>query len=192
MVPGIGPTLTRRDLLGRAQDGDVAAFAEFYDLHARDLSRWFRMRTADADTAADLTAETFAELLSTIDSYRQERSADPAGWLYGIARNKLRRWQRRRAVDDRARASLGVRSPTESLDEVDLVELRMEAERLHGPLTGALAALSDPIRRAVLLRVVQEHTYADIAVALDCTEGAARVRVSRGLSALFDALSEEV
>lgn len=191
-VAGIGPTLTERDLLGRAQDGDAGAFIEFYDLHARAVSRWFRWRTADADTAADLTAETFAELLDSIDGYDQDRSADPSGWLYGIARNKLRRWHRSQAVDGRARASLGVHSPTDGLDEMDLVELRMEAERLHGPLSDALAELSGPVRDAVLLRVVEERSYADVADALGCSEGAARVRVSRGLSALFDALAEEV
>ncbi len=191
-VAGIGPTLSERDLLGRAQDGDVGAFVEFYDLHVRTVSTWFRWRTADADTAADLTAETFAELLASIDGYRQEKSSDPSGWLFGIARNKLRRWHRRQAVDGRARAALGMRSPTEPLDEMDLVELRMEAERLHGPLAEALDELSESVRDAVLMRVVQERSYADIAAALGCSEGAARVRVSRGLSALFDALAEEV
>ncbi len=40
---------------------DPAAFAEVYDEHARAMLVFFARRTFDAEVAADLAAETFAQ-----------------------------------------------------------------------------------------------------------------------------------
>ncbi|RTL06303.1 MAG: RNA polymerase sigma factor [Acidimicrobiia bacterium] len=179
------------DLLGRARDGDLGAFAQFYDEEAGQLLGWFKHRTAAADVAADLCAETFAVVLKTLDRYEAGNGPAPQAWLYGIARNQFRHWLRRQRVQDRARQQLGIYLQLPQADDLDLVELRADLERAAGPLDGALAALSEPTRAAVLLRVVDELPYADVAARLECSEGAARVRVSRGLAQLFDQLAGE-
>jgi len=51
-----------------------------------------------------------------------------------------------------------------------------------------MAALTPNTRDAVRLRVVDELSYTDLADRLGISEGAARVRVSRGLAALAGAL----
>ena len=55
-------------------------------------------------------------------------------------------------------------------------------------LSAALASLSDPVRSAVQLRIVEELPYAEVARSLRISEPAARARVSRGLAALADLL----
>ena len=42
---------------------DPEAFGEVYGRHAAAVERWIRVRTPDMATAADLTAETFAQAL---------------------------------------------------------------------------------------------------------------------------------
>ena len=106
-------------------------------------------------------------------------------------RAQFRHWLRRQRVQDRARQQLGIYLQLPQADDLDLVELRADLELAAGPLDGALAALSEPTRAAVLLRVVDELPYADVAARLECSEGAARVRVSRGLAQLFDQLAGE-
>src|SRR5262245_15947051 len=86
---------------------DPEAFAAFYRRHARPVAAFFVTRTRDAEAAADLTAETFAAALEGVGRFRARRGTATA-WLYGIARHQLSRWQRRRAVDDRARRRLGM------------------------------------------------------------------------------------
>jgi RNA polymerase sigma factor (sigma-70 family) len=199
-APPVAPSMTGRhgvrvegassdpDLLERARDGDVEAFARFYDQESEPLLRWFRRRTAAADVAADLCAETFATVLGSLDRYEARRGRAPAAWLYGIAHNEFRHWLRRRQVQDRARHRLGISLRVPEPDDLDLIELRADLETLAGPLEVALATLSDPVRRAVLLRVVDELPYASVAGRLGCSEGAARVRVSRGLAQMLDHL----
>jgi len=49
---------------------DPAAFARFYRRHVRGVIAFFHRRTGDAETAADLTAETFAAALVARRRYR--------------------------------------------------------------------------------------------------------------------------
>jgi RNA polymerase sigma factor (sigma-70 family) len=187
----VAGAVTIPDLLLRARNGDIEAFAQFYDQESAPLLRWFARRTAAADIAADLSGETWAKTLQTLGRYRASDPPAPRAWLYGIARNELRHWLRRQAVQQRARQKLGIYVELPSVDDLDLVELRLDLERLTGPLDDALQGLSDPVRSAVLLRVVHQASYSDVAAELGCSEVAARVRVSRGLSELLDRLSVE-
>ncbi len=169
--------------LSRAQAGEAEAFGRFYDEHAAPLLRWFRTRTAAPDVAADLCAETFAAALEGLDGYDPSRGSE-RGWLYGIARNQLRHWLRRHYVDLRARRRLGIEVSTPHHDEYELIETRLDLEQHLGPLDVAVRALSGKLREALLLRVVEELSYREIAARLGCTEVTARVRVSRALNEL--------
>ena len=68
------------------------------------------------------------------------------------------------------------------------VEALRDIGRLVEPLAAAVAALPESVRRAIELRVLDQMEYASVAEQLGCTQGAARVRVSRGLKQLFDAV----
>ena len=50
-------------LIASRSDGE--AFTELYRRHAEDLLRYFARRTLDPETAAELTAETFAEAFAS-------------------------------------------------------------------------------------------------------------------------------
>lgn len=170
-----------RNSLTRTRDGDGEAFGEFYDDTATELLGWFRYRTASEDTAADLTAETFSEALRSLDAYDTQRGS-PVQWLYGIARHQLHHWWRAERVRRTAREQLHIHLDVPHEDDTDLVELRADLESAIGPLTQALAELSEPLREAVAARVLKQRSYTQVAEELGCSTGAARVRVSRGLA----------
>src|SRR5438105_724539 len=58
------------------------------------------------------------------------------------------------------------------------------------PLRAALDALPEPLRAALLARVVQERSYPEIAAELDCSEHVVRQRVHRGLARLRAGLED--
>ena len=58
-------------------------------------------------------------------------------------------------------------------------------------LDDALAELPEGQQEAIRLRVAEEQTYDELAVALGTTPQAARVRVHRGLAALRNRLTED-
>lgn len=89
------PRLTRGDLeLLLAARMDPEAFGEFYRRHAVGVERWLRAQTPDRSTAADLTAETFAQALVSLKRFRGAGDEQAVGWLFGIARNLARRYRR--------------------------------------------------------------------------------------------------
>jgi RNA polymerase sigma-70 factor, ECF subfamily len=158
---------------------DADAFAEFYRRHARKLAGYLMRATADAEVAADLTAETFAAALVSRSRYRANQ-AMPATWLYGIAGHKLNDWLRRGHAEDKARRRLGVERPPLADDDV------RELEYLAGEVTVVelLEQLPRDQRAALRARLLDERDYGEIAVAEGVSEAAIRQRVSRGLAGL--------
>ncbi len=162
---------------------DPAAFRALYERWARKLLVYFQQRTLDPEAAADLTAETFA--VAYLRRHRFRDIGRPAGaWLYGIASRELGRYRRRRGVERRALDRLGVEMPALDAVSYERIEQLVDLEPLRAAVPGALERLSSGQREAVRLRVMEELPYAEVAARLGCSEGAARVRVSRGLAKL--------
>jgi RNA polymerase sigma factor (sigma-70 family) len=159
-----------------ASVGDEEAFAAFYWRFARPLAAFFMRRTGNAELAADLTAETFAEALAS--RRRFDPGKGPAiGWLYGIARHKLARTLEHGRVEDRARRALGM---------APLAGRR--GDRARGDRGGDVVQLlrRQPAdqRAAIEARVLDEQEYEHIAAATHMSQAMIRQRVSRGLASL--------
>jgi RNA polymerase sigma factor (sigma-70 family) len=174
------PEIDDDALLVAAAD-DPEAFAQFYRRHVRGVLAYFRRRAPDAETAADLTAETFAAALEGRHRYTPERG--PAlGWLYGIARRRLIGYQRRGRVESTARRRMGMARIELSDEMLERVEAIADAELAKVDV--ALAALPDEQSAAIRARVLEDRGYHEIAATERVSEPAARQRVSRGLAAL--------
>ena len=133
--------------------------------------------------AADLLAETFAVAYEQRHSFRD--IGRPGGaWLYGIAARELSHWFRRRQVELRAVRRLGIAVPQLDDQSIERIEALADADGHRAALATALGQLSSAERLAVEMRVVEELDYAQIGRQLDCTEGAARTRMHRGLARL--------
>lgn len=171
----------------RASATEPDAFGEFYGRHAAGVLAFFHRRTSCGQTALDLTAETFAEAFASRRRYR-DTGAPALAWLLAIGRHKLSRHLARGHVDDRARRRLGMER--RELDDAALerVEKLCADSDLRNRVEHALGSLTPKVAEAVVLRVVLELPFAEIARQLECSEVAARMRVSRGLSQLHDTL----
>lgn len=164
---------------------------ELYERHRRPLLLFFVRRTADAELALDLWAETFAQAVVSARRCTANSDAERAGWLYAIARRQLALYYRRGQAEQRALRKLHIERPP--LDEDAEEQLVREAglSDLRRELAGALDTLSAGTRHALELRVVHELPFADVARRLSITEPTARARVSRGLRALGDLLDHD-
>jgi RNA polymerase sigma factor (sigma-70 family) len=160
------------------------------DLHAlylghRDpLLGYLARRTADPELALELLAETFAQAVASKRRFRGASEDEAVGWLYGIAKKQVALYYRRGRCEQRALRRLGIEPAPPSPEVLAEVARRAQLLELREELTAALATLAPGTRDAVRLRVVEELPYRDLAQRLGISESAARVRVSRGLSAL--------
>lgn len=175
-------------LLSACRPG-LEPFAELYRRNAEPILAFLHRRTGCPQTAADLTAETFAAAFASRRAYR-DTGAPARAWLFTIARRQLAHFVRHEKVRAKYRHRLGVDPITLSDSDIERVETLADLEPLRRALRDAVARLPHGQAEAVRLRVADSLPYAEVATRLGCSQGAARVRVSRGLTHLADLMEE--
>ncbi len=163
-------------------------FVALYRREAEGVLRFCARRVLDAETAVDLTAETFAQAFRGRAGFRGTTEAEARAWLQTIARRQIARYLKRGVLDRRARDRLGIQTPLVDSGDIDEIERRAGLGPLREALGDELARLTSEQRHALRLRVVEERPYDEVARSLGVTEATARARVSRGLRALAAAL----
>ncbi|MCX5016245.1 sigma-70 family RNA polymerase sigma factor [Streptomyces sp. NBC_00555] len=159
-----------------------AGFGAFYEEHVDAVLGFVTRRVADPHLAADLTADIFLAAMGAAAGYRPDRGV-PIAWLYGIARNILSGHARGVARESGALARLSGRRLLDDQD-VAAIEERIDAQRAFRALADRHAALSEPLRAALDLVVVDGLTPAEAAQALGVTQATIRVRLHRARRAL--------
>jgi RNA polymerase sigma-70 factor (ECF subfamily) len=135
--------------------------------------------------AGDLVAETFAQVIVSAKKFRGGDDEAASAWIDGIARNLLRHFRRRGAVEARARRTLGIEVAVRSaLAAAPTVEADDVA-------SSALLRLPASEKEAITLRVLEGMSYQEIGAALNTNAVAVRQRVSRGLRTLRTQLQRE-
>jgi RNA polymerase sigma factor (sigma-70 family) len=173
------------DILLRRARREPEAFAAFYERHAYPLWLWLRHCTGDPDVANDLVAEAFAQALAGVGRFRGGRPESAVAWLFAIGANILAQWQRDRVVERKGRLRLGMPDRAYArYDEAAGIDDRLDAVAAGDQLRAAIAALPEPQRIALGLRVLENRGYDEIAAALRLSEPTARQRVSRALRTL--------
>jgi RNA polymerase sigma factor (sigma-70 family) len=161
-------------VIGRSRQ-EPEAFAEVFRRYAPDIKRYVTRRLGP-EAAEDIVAETFLAAFRQRGGYDLSRqNARP--WLYGIATNLMGRHVRTEVRQLRILERTGtdpvMASFTERSDE------RLSAEAFGPTLAGALAALPNGHRDALLLVVWGDLSYPEAAQALGVRMGTVRSRISR-------------
>lgn len=167
----------------RSCHAEPELFSRFYRRHNRAVLGFMMKRIGCAQTAADLTSETFVAAYKDRRKFDSDRG-DALPWLYGIARNKLSRYHRTNAR--RRRWHRTVATPELTDPQIRRVEELADLDALVPALRAALDQLPPNQADAVRLRILEDRSYDEVAEMLDTTEGNARVRVSRGLTRLAE------
>jgi len=166
---------TDAQLIGWAIAGDSEAFAQLVRRHQGPVYAYLARR-AGSPAAEDLLADVWMAAFRSRASFDARwDSARP--WLFGIARNSLRKhWARLRkedAVQD------------ETSDPWPEVEDRLAASVIVGNLSAALNALSPEQREVLLLVAWEELTPTEIALVLGIPASTVRSHLHRARRSLL-------
>lgn len=144
---------------------DPLTFGQLLERHERELFAYALRISGQRADAEDLYQDTF---LAAFRAWPPPRRGNERAWLYKIATN--------RAIDRERRA----RRIVANVDDLAIAAPPRDDVTL-ADLAGAIEMLPARQRAAFVLRKVQGLAYTEIAVALECTEEAARARVSEAL-----------
>lgn len=183
----LDPARHDADLLRRVRR-DPEAFRALYDRWAPPVLRYIQRRVGDPQVALDLTAETFAVAFERSSRFRW-LGRTPGAWIFGIAKHQLTRYFRSQSIERRALHRLGVELPSYDDEALRRVEELVDNEGLRLMVAAALETVGEKDRRVLELRFVDRMPYSDIADALGCSVGAARVRCHRALTRLEERLA---
>ena len=165
--------------LVRARAGDTAAFAALVRRH-QDRVFGFILRMLDArDEAMELTQDVFVKAWQALPGWRPE--AHFSTWLLQIARNAALDQLRRRRVVQVAPLDDGM----DVADTAPGPEARYASRQRQALLENALQQIAAEHREILLLREIEDLSYAELAAVLGIAEGTVKSRLARARAALL-------
>jgi RNA polymerase sigma-70 factor (ECF subfamily) len=180
----------------RLKNGDSLAYDILVTRYSGQIYGLLFRLTQDAEEAADLTQDTFLQVLRSIRKFRGD--SELKTWLFRIAinesRNRFRWWKRRKREST---VSLDAQPAHDGLplnetladnseDPERALIRRQERERIER----ALNDLPLPFREAVVLCDVEGQSYQEIATILGINIGTVKSRIARGREEMRKKLSD--
>ena len=175
-------------LLRKAKKGESKSFEKLVAPHEQMIWRLcFHMMGNEAD-AKDALQETMFKAWRSIVSYRGESGFGT--WLYRVGvsccLDALRKKRIRETESVDALREKGLDFPDHSLGQSEILERKEEMETLGQ----AVAALPEEQRIPLMLSVLEEKTYEEIADLLQVPVGTVRSRIARARIAIKKKMME--
>ncbi len=174
-------------LVVRAQGGEQAAFDQLVAKYQRKLGRLLSRFIRDPAEVEDVSQEAFIKAYRALPTFRGESAFYT--WLYRIGINTAKNYL----------VSQGRRAPTSTqfdsdeaenfedagqLRDINTPESLLLSKQIGQTVNGAIDALPDELRTAIVLREIEGLSYEEIASMMDCPIGTVRSRIFRAREAV--------
>lgn len=157
--------------------GEDAWFRRVFDENFEAI-RAYCLRRLPRDEAEEAASEVFLVVWRRIDDVPSGEAARP--WIFGVARNVIRDFDRKRRRAARLQTRLGSLAHSSQPGPERVVVASAE----YRQLTNAARQLSKSDREILRLRLWEELSMKDIAVVMRCKEKAASKRYQRAVARL--------
>jgi RNA polymerase sigma factor (sigma-70 family) len=155
----------------------VATIESLFRAHHGRLVRALTLACGDREVAEDAVQEAFVK--AHMHWRKVRHYDDPVGWIRRVAINRLRDDHRRQNRKGRALERLAGQPQTESVEQ----------NRFDSELLAILAQLPRQQRIAMALFYVDELSIAEVAAALNLSEGAVKSYLHQGRARLRSVLA---
>jgi RNA polymerase sigma-70 factor (ECF subfamily) len=162
----------------------TAAFQQLVDDLGPLVYARARRILGSSEDANDALQEVFLRVFRSIATYRFERPF--THWLQTITLNSCRQMLRTRRREQRRRVAYELEPARDTTPDPPRDPM------LRGLLAGLLESLDPDTRICVVLRVLEDRSYAEIADELQVKEATVRKRVQRGTERLRKLYGEQV
>lgn len=175
-----------RYLVHRSLEGDTDAFGRLVDRYQSAVFATAYYYAGRHGAAEDITQEAFLEAFRSLRRLKDPGVFGP--WLKEIACRTAANWVRRHGKRFRAETPLPYRRAVSIEDARHGPQQAMEREELYDRVRKAVDALPEQYRLPIVLRYLQEQSYAEIAHFTGQSRDEVRGLLQRGGSLLRDIL----
>ncbi len=174
-------------LVARVQQGDKRAFDLLVLKYQRKIMRLLSRMVRDPSEVEDVAQEAFIKAYRALPQFRGDSAFYT--WLYRIAINTARNWQvanaRRPSTPNAIETEDGETfSQIDNLTDISTPESVMASRQVVETVNGAINALPEDLRTAIVLREIEGMSYEDIAQTMGCPIGTVRSRIYRAREAI--------
>lgn len=156
-----------------------AEFSAYYDSNFQKIYMFVLSLVGTEQDAADLTQNIFLSLFQSFEYFTSDKVKSKSGYLYRISKNK---------VADFFRVKYREPDPQELNTKHIATELGPESQVVENEFTESvqkgLSKISDVKGTVLRARYYDEHSYAEIARALNIEENAVKQQIFRAKASL--------
>ena len=199
LASAIGIRAEEQDFIAELKAGSEQAFSLLLAQYSQPIYSLIARSLRDPADAADVTQEVFVKVFRNISSFHGEASLRT--WIYRIALHEAsnqRRWwnrhkQKELTIDAEVENDEGeIFCMADALTANDASPYECAARAQIGErVVAALRTIPEAFREAVILREIEGFGYDEIAEMLHVNLGTVKSRLTRGRSALREALQQD-
>jgi|SRR5690554_2790768 len=166
-------------------------FNKLYTDHYDQIERTAKSFLRNEEDASDAAQDTFLKAYESLDSY--DGSASVTTWLTQICINTCKDKLRKRKTERKhiAPVTPGNEHLLDSREDHNSPDLLMQAEEDEVSVNSIFLQMTEPVREALTLRLVDDLSYKEIAERLDIPVNTAKTRVRRGREKLMQVISPQ-
>ena len=184
-------TIEQLELVKKAKNGDIQSMDQLAKLVTPQLQAYIYRLTLNYDLAQDLTQDTLLDMVKSL--WRLEKTKSFKAWLFRTALGKVQHHFRDKEKERKIQMSVIEKERLLERVSYDLSDGLSYTQRkeLSDVIFEAMKKLKMNYRNILTLRCLEQMSYSEIAMAMDCSELQSRVLFCRAKNSLRKQLSRQ-
>lgn len=172
-------------IVNAAINGDQKAYSKLMDLHWASIETLFSLKLNGKEDIEDLTIATFSKAFDKLETYKDSYAFST--WLQTIANNTLIDFYRKR---QQKTVSIDLDNDDEDRYSMDIIDVNLGPEdnliqkQKNKQIADLVQELKPHYRELIIMRYLQEMTYAEIAQRLKLPLGTVKAKLYRAKNLL--------
>ena len=176
-------------LVQKAIAGDQKAYSELMSLYWNTIEKILSLKLTSREDVEDLAIATFSKAFDKLESYNNSFAFST--WIQTIANNTLIDFFRKK---DQKTVSIDQETENEESKGIDVVDSSLDPEdnlirkQKNKHIVGMVQRLKPHYRELIILRYLDEMSYAEISEKLDMPLGSVKAKLFRARDLLLQIL----
>lgn len=149
---------------------------KLYDIYAKDIYKFIMSIALNHEIAEDIMQSTFLSAIKSIHTFKGHSSVKT--WLFGIAKNEYYTYLRKNPSNLK-------------LEDINEIHYIQENNELYMSIMKKIKELKEPQKQIVILRIINDMSFAEIGEVVGKSENYCRVNFFREKQKLWEAIKNE-